>query len=88
MAKSTFSIRRTKTMRKMTYTGDLQEATQKAKKELDKKLKEGATQRAHLEWAYEQARKELTAWDNRIDDLKAFIRLAEQQLEDKKEDSQ
>ncbi len=88
MTKSTFSIRRTKTQRKMTYTGDLTEAIQKAKQELDKKQKEGAIQRAHLTWAYERAKKELTAWDNRIDDLKTFIRLAEQQLENEKEDNQ
>ncbi len=88
MGKGTFSIKRTKNGRKMTYTGDLQEAINKAKRELNKKLKDGAVQRAHLEWAYERARKELTAWDNRIDDLKMFIRVAEQQLENEKEDSQ
>lgn len=82
---SSFSIRHTKTQRKMTYTGDLQEAIQKAQKEL--RQKENDQKRAYLLWHYEQARKELTSWDARIDDLKAFIRCATEQLEKEKGES-
>ncbi len=84
MAKSNFSIKHIKNGRRFTYSGDLREAIDKAEKELREK-EENFTKRSFLLWTYQRAKKELEAWDRRIDDLHAFIKVAREELSKQEE---
>lgn len=84
MAKGSFSITHTKTSRKFTYSGDLSAAISKAEKELREK-ENNLTKRDFLFWTYQRAKKELEAWDRRLDDLRAFIRAAKDELRKQQE---
>lgn len=79
MAKTTFRITHTKTMRKMSYSGDLKEAIRKAETELKKRAE--SKEEAHLRWQYQKAKKELDTYARRTDDLTDFIRIAKEHLE-------
>lgn len=50
-----FSIRKTKSKRTFTYTGDLQKAIEQAEKELAER--QGSQERVFLLWQYERAKK-------------------------------
>lgn len=77
-------VRGSKANRRFTYDGNkgLEAETQKAREELEEKIK--ATQRNHLRWAYEKAKKEYEAYEQRITDLSDFIYSAEKELERQK----
>lgn len=66
---------------KVTYTfsGDLAESIQKARKEL--RQKEESEERNFLKWQYEKAKKAYETYERRIDDLQGFIRLGTEELE-------
>ena len=80
MGKTTFRITHTKTMRKMSYSGDLKEAIRKAETELKKRAE--SKEEAHLRWQYQKAKKELDRYARRTDDLTDFIQIAKQHLEE------
>lgn len=82
---NTFSIKKTKRERRMTYSGDLKEVIKRAKKEL--KEKQESPKRQYLEWKYKEAKKEHERWEERIKDLRDFISIAEERVE-KEEKSQ
>lgn len=65
------------------FTGELQEALEAARKELDKKVR--SQERVFLQWQFEKAKKTRDTYEKRIEDLQGFIRLAEKELA-KKED--
>lgn len=62
-----------------TFSGDLAESIQKARKEL--RQKEESEERNFLKWQYEKAKKAYETYERRIDDLKGFIRLGTEELE-------
>jgi len=74
-------VKGSKAKRHFIYDGSkgLEAETQKAREELEKKT--AAEQRSHLRWAYEKAKKEHEAYEQRITDLRDFIYLAEKELE-------
>lgn len=62
-----------------TFSGDLAESIQKARKEL--RQKEESEERNFLKWQYEKAKKAYETYELRIDDLQGFIRLGTEELE-------
>lgn len=79
MAKSTYTIKETKGRYKFSYIGDLKEATEKARKDLE-------TEKANKEipywkWIKEKAEKAIAAHERKTQRLEAFIRCAERQIE-------
>nr|DAY50243.1 MAG TPA: hypothetical protein [Caudoviricetes sp.] len=62
-----------------TFSGDLAESIQKARKEL--RQKEESEERNFLKWQYEKAKKAYETYERRIDDLQGFIRLGTEELE-------
>lgn len=73
---------------KVTYTfsGDLADSIQKARKEL--RQKEDSEERSFLKWQHERAKKAYETYERRIDDLKGFIRLGTEELERRKIEEQ
>ena len=67
------------------FTGDLKEAVEKAEKEL--KEKDGTTQWLFLKWQYDNAKKALDSYNRRLSDLRDFIRLGKEELENRKQDA-
>lgn len=65
------------------YKGDLEKAMKQAEKEL--REKKNSQKRVFLEWQYKKAQKERDAYEQRIEDLKDFIELAKEKLEEKNE---
>lgn len=68
------------------FTGELQDALESARKELDKKVQ--SQERVFLQWQFEKAKKARDTYEKRIEDLQGFIRTAEKELakrEDKPE---
>lgn len=84
MEKGSFSVKHKKGSRSFTYTGDLRAAIKKAENELENKQMD-TTKRLFLVWNWERAKKELEAWDRRIDDLRAFISVANVELKKQEE---
>ena len=78
MNKSTYSIKETKDSYKMSYTGDLSEALEKAKADLKKALNDKDLQ--HWIFLKEKADSMIKANARKIERLQAFIRVAERQL--------
>lgn len=66
-----------------TYKGDLEKAMKQAEKELREKA--NSQKRVFLEWQYKKTQKERDAYEQRIEDLKDFIELAKEKLEEKNE---
>ena len=62
-----------------TYRGDIKENIEKAKKELNQK--EDSEKGRFLLWQYNEAKKKLDAYEQRIKDLKGFIATAERKLQ-------
>ncbi len=71
-------VKRTKDRVLYSYTGELQDSLDCARKELDKKLK--SQDLDFLRWQLEKAKKAYDAYERRIFDLQEFIRLAEKEL--------
>lgn len=63
------------------YTGDLKEAIDKARAELEEK--QGSRKQEFLTWQFQKAKKELETFNQRIADLTDFITLGEQELRKK-----
>lgn len=76
------TARHTKKGTSFTYRGDLQECIEKAEKEL--REKENSTQWLFLKWQYDNAKKALDTHNRRVRDLKDFIRLGKEKLEEQK----
>lgn len=76
------TARHTKKGTSFTYRGDLQECIEKAEKEL--REKENSTQWLFLKWQYNNAKKALDTYNRRVRDLKDFIRLGKEKLEEQK----
>lgn len=65
------------------FTGDLAAEVEKARKELEQK--EGSREQEFLTWQYERAKKAIQKYNERINDLKSFIELAEKKMQEEKE---
>lgn len=65
------------------FTGDLETEVQKARKELEQK--EGSREQEFLTWQYERAKKAIQKYNERINDLRSFIELAEKKMQEEKE---
>ena len=65
------------------FTGELQDALEAARKELDKKVQ--SQERVFLQWQFEKAKKARDIYEKRIEDLQGFIRLAEKELAGKED---
>lgn len=76
------TARHTKKGTSFTYRGDLRECIEKAEKEL--REKENSTQWLFLKWQYDNAKKALDTYNRRVRDLKDFIRLGKEKLEEQK----
>lgn len=65
------------------YSGDLTAEVEKARKELEKK--EGSREQEFLTWQYERAKKAIQQYNGRINDLRDFIKLADEKLREQDE---
>lgn len=82
MKKARMTTKRTKDKITYKFTESLQAALANAKEELERKV--NSQERVFLKWQHEKAKKAYEAYERRIEDLKGFIRLAEEQeTEDK-----
>ena len=73
MGKASYKIRETKNMRHFTYSGNLEDAIEKAKRDLQKEKENKEI--AQWYWLYEKAK---------IANIEAFIRCAEEEQEKQK----
>lgn len=80
MEKASYKIRETKNMRHFTYSGNLKDAIEKAKRDLQKENKEIA----QWYWLYEKAKKAINTHNKKIANIEAFIRCAEEEQEKQK----
>ena len=71
-------VKRNKNGVVFSFTGELQDALEAARKELDKKVQ--SQERVFLQWQFEKAKKARDTYEKRIEDLQGFIRLAEKEL--------
>ncbi|MBN2878671.1 MAG: hypothetical protein JXN65_03480 [Clostridia bacterium] len=78
--KSTYRVKEEKNTYKMTYTGNLKEALEKAKEDLEKKQND--PNMPHWEWIKNKAEKEIEANKRAIGRIKAFISAAEEKLKE------
>lgn len=85
-----FSIKRKKkngtVTRTFSYSGDLEKCIEDAKKELENKS--GSQERVFLHWQAEKANAALNRYEDRINDLTDFIRLAIQELAKEREEKE
>lgn len=78
MEKANYYIKETKGKYEMSYSGDLREAIEKARKDLDKALHDGTI--VHWVFIKTMAEKAIKANSRKIQRLQAFIGAAEKQL--------
>ena len=83
MAKSNYHIKETKNSYKLSYSGDLAEALEKAKEDLKKTLNDQELQ--YWIWIKDKAEKAINANSRKIERLQAFIKVAERQLKESEE---
>ena len=76
-------VKRNKNGVVFSFTGELQDALEAARKELDKKVQ--SQERVFLQWQFEKAKKARDTYEKRIEDLQGFIRLAEKELAGKED---
>ena len=76
-------VKRNKNGVVFSFTGELQDALEAARKELDKKIQ--SQERVFLQWQFEKAKKARDIYEKRIEDLQGFIRLAEKELAGKED---
>lgn len=81
MGKSTYHIKETKNTYSFSYSGDLREAVDKAKKDLNRELNNKDL--AYWAWIKEKAEKAIKANANKIRRIQAFIECAEKELKNK-----
>lgn len=82
MGKASYKIRETKNMRHFTYSGNLEDAIEKAKRDLQKEKENKEI--AQWYWLYEKAKKAINAHNKKIANIEAFIRCAEEEQEKQK----
>ncbi len=83
MGKSTYHIEKTKNSYSFSYSGDLKEALEKARKDLQKEKENPNI--AHWEWIRKKAVSAILAHERKIARVKAFIKCAEQNLKESEE---
>lgn len=81
--KSNYHIKSEKGYYKLSYSGDLEEALQKAKADLKKEQEN--TEFLRWEWIKAKAETAIKAHHTKIDKLQSFIRAAEREIADRKE---
>lgn len=79
MGKATYHIKETKNTRTFSYSGDLEEAIKKAEKDFETEKNNKDMQ--HWGWLYKKAKAAITAHENKLDRIGAFIRCAKAELE-------
>lgn len=77
MGKASYKIRETKNMRHFTYSGNLKDAIEKAKRDLQKEKENKEI--AQWYWLYEKAKKAINTHNKKIANIEAFIRCAEEE---------
>lgn len=82
MRKASYKIRETKNMRHFTYSGNLEDAIEKAERDLQKEKENKEI--AQWYWLYEKAKKAISAHNKKIASIEAFIRCAEEEQEKQK----
>lgn len=82
MRKASYKIRETKNMRHFTYSGNLEDAIEKAERDLQKEKENKEI--AQWYWLYEKAQKAISAHNKKIANIEAFIRCAEEEQEKQK----
>lgn len=80
MGKSTYHIKETKSNYSFSYSGDLKEALEKARKDLHKE--EGNPDIAYWEWIRKKAVSAILAHERKVARIKTFIKCAEQNLKE------
>lgn len=80
MSKSTYHVKETKDSYKFSYSGDLKEALEKARKDLQKEKENPEI--AYWEWIRKKAVGAILAHERKVARLKAFIKCAEQNLKE------
>ncbi len=75
-------VKRTKKGTNYSYSGDLEQEIEKAKAEY--KEKETSQERIFLLWQYQKAKRAREKYEQRIADLKNFVKLAEEKLEEQR----
>ena len=81
--KSTYQIKETKNKRIFSYTGDLAEAIEKAKKDLRKEKENPEI--PYWIWIKGKAQKQIEAHNRKIERREALIRIAEKHLKEERE---
>lgn len=84
MSKSTYRVKETKNVYKLSYSGDLKEATEKARKDLEKE--ETNREIEYWEWIRKKAESVILTHEKKIKRIKAFIRAAEKEIQKDKAD--
>ncbi|MBD5536881.1 MAG: hypothetical protein HDQ99_14755 [Lachnospiraceae bacterium] len=84
MSKSTYHVKETKNGYKLSFTGDLKEATEKARKDLQKE--EDNQEIAYWDWIRKKAERAVLVHSKKIEKIKVFIRAAEREMEKAKAD--
>ena len=82
MRKASYKIRETKNMRHFTYSGNLEDAIEKAERDLQKEKENKEI--AQWYWLHEKAKKAISAHNKKIANIEAFIRCAEEEQEKQK----
>lgn len=82
MGKASYKIRETKNMLHFTYSENLEDAIEKAKRDLQKEKENKEI--AQWYWLYEKAKKAINAHNKKIANTEAFIRCAEEEQEKQK----
>ncbi|MCM1439593.1 MAG: hypothetical protein NC131_10395 [Roseburia sp.] len=86
MGKSTYSVKETKYSRKFLYSGDLKEALEKARKDLQKEKDNPDI--AYWEWIKKKAVNAILAHERKVERIEAFIQCAEQNLKESEADNE
>lgn len=82
---SSYRVKESKDAYKMSYSGDLEEALEKARLDLVKKAEDPNMQ--YWQWLKDKATKEIEANDRAIKRIKTFISAAERQLKEQETDN-
>lgn len=80
---SSYKVRETKNTYKMSYSGDLNEALEKARLDLEKRQSDPNMQ--HWEWLRDKATKEIESNNRAVERIKVFISAAERQIKEQEE---
>lgn len=84
MNKSTYHVKETKNVYKLSYRGDLKEAMEKAQKDLEKE--EANQEIGYWRWIRKKAESVILTHEKKIKRIKAFIQAAEEEIQKDKVD--